>query len=79
MSPNTLLGELDRDPFIPLRLHLADGRKVEILNPGLCMIANLALYAFRPGRRHLLASDVDVISLRHIVSIEPIQSEPAAS
>ena len=78
MNPDTLLGELERDPFVPLRLHLTDGRKVEILNPGLCFIARLALYAFRPGRRHMLASDVDVISLRHIVSVEPIEPAPAS-
>jgi hypothetical protein len=78
MNPETLAQELERDPFLPLRLHVSDGRTVDILNPGLCFIARLALYAFRPGRRHaIVAEDVDVISLRHIVSVEKIT--PAAS
>lgn len=78
MNPETLVNELQRDPFIPVRLHLSDGRTVDILNPGLCFIARLALYAFRPGRRHaMLAEDVDVISLRHIVSVETIESTPS--
>jgi hypothetical protein len=75
MNPETLANELGREPFIPLRLHVSDGRTLDIQNPGLCFIARLALYAFRPGRRHaLVAEDVDVISLRHIVSVEPIAS-----
>jgi hypothetical protein len=75
MNPDTLAAELDREPFLPLRLHLADGRTVEVKNPGLCFIARLALYAFRPGKRQsALTEAVQVISLRHIVSVETISS-----
>jgi hypothetical protein len=70
MTPDALSRELDRDPFVPLRLHLADGRKVDIQNPALCVIARLALYFFRVRPRTHIAEDVEVISLRHIVSIE---------
>ena len=71
MHPETLAAELERDPFIPLRLHLSDGSTLDIRNPGLCYIARLALYVFRVGRAHsTLADDVKVISLRHIVSVE---------
>ena len=55
MNPEVLASELNRDPFIPLRLHLADGRTLEIENPGLCFIARLALYAFRARPRDVLA------------------------
>ncbi len=72
MNPETLAHELDRDPFTPLRLRLSDGRAVEIQNPGLCFIARLALYAFRAKPHHAFAEDVEVISLRHIVSVETI-------
>ena len=78
MNPETLAQELLREPFIPLRLHLSNGATLDIENPGLCFIARLALYAFRPGKRHtLVAEDVQVVSLRHIVSVETI--EPAKS
>ncbi len=50
MNPETLAAELDREPFIPLRLHLSDGRTLEVRNPGLCYIARLALYLFRADR-----------------------------
>jgi hypothetical protein len=75
MNPEALAQTLDRDPFIPVRLHLSDGRKVDILNPGLCFIAHLALYFFRAKPHESLAEDVQVISLRHIVTIEPIGSQ----
>jgi len=72
MNPEALAQELEREPFIPLRLRLSDGRTFEIQNPGLCFIARLALYAFRAKPHRTLAEDVEVISLRHIVSIETI-------
>jgi hypothetical protein len=72
MNPEALAQQLNRDPFIPLRLRLSDGRTFEIKNPGLCFIAQLALYAFRAKPHDALAEDVEVISLRHIVSVETI-------
>jgi hypothetical protein len=79
MNPDALLNELDREPFIPLRLHLADGRSFDIGNPALCFVAHLALYVFRVGqRRRRLAEDVEVYSLRHIVSIETVEQPRSA-
>lgn len=76
MNPESLAHELERDPFVPLRLHLSDGPTLEINNPGLCYIARLALYVFRVKRDHpSLADDMHVISLRHIDSIETLESQ----
>ncbi len=72
MNPETLAQELNREPFIPLRVRLSDGRTFDIKNPGLCFIAHLALYAFRAKPHNALAEDVEVVSLRHIVSVETI-------
>ena len=47
MNPEALAQELDREPFIPLRLRLSEGRTFDIQNPGLCFIARLGLYVFR--------------------------------
>ena len=78
MNSDTLTAELDREPFIPLRLRLPDGRSVDIQNPGLCLIARLSLYVFTAKPHESLAEDVRVISLRHIVSVETIASGQAA-
>lgn len=72
MNPEAVANELNREPFIPLRLRLSDGRTVDIANPGLCFVARLALYFFRAKPHDALAEDVEIISLRHIVSIETV-------
>ena len=75
MHPEALAAELEREPFVPLRLSLSDGRNIDIRNPGLCHIAKLALYIFNVRRAHpTLADDVSVISLRHIVSVDQVES-----
>jgi hypothetical protein len=78
MNPESLSRELDREPFVPLRIHLADGRSVEIRNPGLCFIARLSLYVFAAKPHKSLAEDVQLISLRGIVSVETIAPSEAA-
>ena len=70
MNPEALAQELNREPFIPLRLRLSEGRTIDIKNPGLCFIARLGLYAFRAKPHDAMAEDLEVISLRHIVSVE---------
>ena len=72
MNPETLAQELDRDPFIPLRIRLSDGRNIDIRNPGLCFIARVSLYIFAGKLHSTLAEDVQVISLRGIISVETI-------
>ncbi len=78
INPETLAQELDRDPFIPLRIHLADGRNIDIRNPGLCFIARLSLYIFAAKPHKALAQDVEVVSLRGIVSVETLAPSEAA-
>jgi hypothetical protein len=78
MNPESLARELNREPFIPLRLHLADGHNIEIQNPGLCFIARLSLYVFAAKPHDALAEDVQLISLRGIVSVETIAPSEAA-
>ena len=78
MNAETLGTELNREPFIPLRLRLSDGRKLDILNPGLCFIARLALYVFAAKPHDALAEDVSVVSLQHIVSVETLLPQEAA-
>lgn len=76
MTEQAIDQELSREPFIPLRLHLDDGRTIDIENPGLALIAKLALYVARTDRPHSrIMDDFRLISLAHIVSVELL--EPA--
>jgi hypothetical protein len=78
MNPEALAQELDREPFVPLRIHLADGRNIDVRNPGLCFIARLSLYVFAAKPRNSLSQDVQLISLRGIVSMEQLAPSEAA-
>jgi hypothetical protein len=78
MNPEALARELDREPFVPLRIHLADGRNIDVRNPGLCFISRLSLYIFAAKPRKSLAEDVQLISLRGIVSVEQLAPSEAA-
>jgi hypothetical protein len=78
MNPERLAAELDREPLIPLRLRLSDGRTLDVQNPGLCFIARLSLYDFAARPHASLAEDVKVISLQHIVSVETSSPQEAA-
>lgn len=76
MMPDALDAELSREPFVPLRLFLDDGRTIVVRNPGLCYINRGSVYIARVDRpRSRLAADLDLISLRHIVSVEQIEPE----
>jgi len=71
MLPETMEHELTREPFVPLRLYLDNGRTYLIDDPGRCFITRGSMYIARIDRPHShLADDLDLISLRHIVSIE---------
>lgn len=73
MSPEQLDEQLSAEPFIPLRIHLTDGTKLDINNPALVVINRLALYVFRVDRpKSHLARDYQLISLRHIVQVEQV-------
>jgi hypothetical protein len=75
MLPETLENELSRDPFVPLRRDLDDGRTCIGDNPRHCFIKRGAMYIApidRPDSHW--ADDLDVLSLRDILSLEPIET-----
>jgi hypothetical protein len=73
MNPEALAAELNRQPFVPLRLYLSDGRTLEIFNPDGAMISNLSVYLFKVRKdARSIADDTRLLSLRHIVSVEQI-------
>jgi len=69
MLPPAIDAELTREPFLPLRLYLSDGRTYVIANPALCWINHGSIYIARTNRPDSRIMDVDLVSLRHIVRI----------
>lgn len=77
MNPESLAAELNREPFIPLEIHLISGKTLVVNNPGLCFIARLSLYVFAARPHDVLAEDVQVISLRAIESVHTLAAQGA--
>lgn len=78
MNPNALAAELEREPFRPFCIHMSDGCKFDVVNPAVAMISDLAVYLFNIRKeRRSIADDTHLLSLRHIVSLEPLdQTKP---
>ena len=71
MTSKDIEGELQNDPFIPLRLHLVSGKTIDVPFPGAAWILQNAVLVFqnpKPGRT--IAEGYDVIAMRNIERIE---------
>ena len=65
--------ELERDPFVPLRLHLSSGKVVSVPHAGVAWTMSnglLVLQGRRPGTTRI--SGYDVINYRLIERIEQV-------
>ena len=79
MTSEDMLRELERQPFVPLRLHLAGAKIMEILYSGTAWVRQSTLLVVHPLARNTSAiSNYDVISVGLIDRIEQI-GEPSAA
>ena len=80
MSPEVLRNEIRRQPFVPLRLHLTDGKVYDIRHPEMVLIKQREVYVGRetaPGSG--VAAECDLVSLLHVVRVETVGQAPSAS
>ena len=71
MTAKDIQGELERDPFIPLRVHLVSGKTIDISASNGAWLLQNALLVFqnmKPGKARV--SGYDVIAFRNIERIE---------
>ena len=47
LSPESLCEELHRQPFVPLRIYLTDGKTYEIRHPEMAMVTSREVYVGR--------------------------------
>lgn len=65
--------EIERQPYVPLRLHLASGQKIDLAYPHTAWLRQNTLLVVYPLERGSHAiGNFDVIALRLIERIEPI-------
>ena len=79
MTSEDIKLELARDPFVPLRLHLAGGKTIDIQYAGTAWIHQNTLLIVHPlsqGTQEI--GSYDVVALRLIERIEQIPTTSAA-
>ena len=79
MTSKDMQAELERDPFIPFRLHLVSGKVVKVPAPGVGWLLQNAVLIFqnaKPGRARV--GGYDVIALRNIERIEQLRGRAHA-
>jgi hypothetical protein len=70
MTHEDVRQELDREPFVPLRLHLASGEKLDILHPNSAFVRqNTLLVVHRLAPNTSAIGDYDVVAFRVIERI----------
>ncbi len=73
MTEKALLHELEKDPFIPLRLHLVSGKTVDIFVPHGAWTLSYALLVFRnPTIGSPKAEGYDVVAYANIERVEQL-------
>ncbi len=74
MTTEDVKEELDRDPFVPLRLHLSSGQKIDIKYPGTAWVRQSTLLIVHPLAPPGTAAigNYDVIALRLIEKLEQL-------
>jgi len=80
MTPEELRSELRRQPFVPLRIHLTDGKVYEIRHPEMVMVKRREIYVgteTAPGSG--VAAECDLVSLLHVVRVEAVSQPPSVS
>jgi hypothetical protein len=79
MTSEDILQELEREPFVPLRLHLASGQKMEIRERSTAWLRQntlLVVHPLRPGTQAI--GNYDVIALRSIERIETLEKNASS-
>jgi hypothetical protein len=78
MTSEDIAQEIDRQPFIPFRLHLSSGQTVEVLYPNTAWVRQNTVLIVHPLERGTSRiGNYDVIALRLIERIEQIVERAA--
>jgi hypothetical protein len=79
MTAEDVKQELDRDPFVPIRLHLASGAKIDIEHPNSAFVRqNTLLVVHRLAPNSSAIGNYDVIALRLIERITTMEQRGGA-
>ena len=76
MTEENMRDELNREPFIPVRLHLVSGKTVDINRQGIAWpLSNRLLVFINAAARGVGADNYDIIPYQNIERIQPLDAE----
>ena len=74
MTEKELIAEIQKEPFVPFRLHLVSGKVVDVLTPTAAHTLTNALLVLRnPTLGSPKAEGYDVVAYQNIERIEQLQ------
>jgi hypothetical protein len=74
MRPEEVVALLRRRPFVPLRIHMTDGKIYDIHHPEMVLVRRQSLDIGVPNTDDGVADRVDHCSLLHTMRIEELAS-----
>ena len=79
MNPRDIQQQLQRQPFLPLRVVMNNGQVFEIRHPEMVQLTRTALFVFKPSPEDAgIAEELSAIcSLRNISTLEPLPNQAA--
>jgi hypothetical protein len=74
VRPDDLNRVLRTQPFQPFRIHLSNGRMLDIRHPELAVVGRTTMFIGRPAADTAFPTyeDYDLIALIHINNLEPL-------
>jgi hypothetical protein len=79
MTTEDLRQELEREPFVPLRLHLSSGKTLDVEYPNSALVRqNTLLIVHRMAPGSAAIGNYDVVALRSIERIEQVDEGSGA-
>lgn len=80
MNAEELRKELRRQPFVPLRIYLSDGKTYDVKHPEMVFLTRSWMYVGVESKLGSgVAEDHDLVSLMHVVRVELLNSQPTTS
>jgi hypothetical protein len=75
VTSEDIRSELDKNPFVPFRLHLVSGKAIEVTRPGAAWMLQNAILVLHSRTDAGEDSGYDVIALRNIEMLEQLRPQ----
>jgi hypothetical protein len=80
MQAEDIRKEMRRQPFVPIRMHLDDGKTYEIRHPEMVFLTTSTAYVGIESKLGSgVAADYDLVSIRHVVRLEFLDQQKTSA